>query len=225
MSIDDSRVSTEQLAELQALYTAWQNSTEENQGENYTRLKDRVTELSNQQYFTMRNMDELTTRIDEELGGRADRKSGYAAVRYLLTNNPELAREFLRQNNINKVEELKEWCAKRQSKLRAGKGKEAREATAQANVAAILGMAHRAAKEKHGKTNNPNNLPTIQEYTDYIQQACSQYGISTNEARERYGLYTVGQWEELLNQNPQTTESAEQSGQSRSDNHRRNSEG
>ena len=148
LSIDDSRVSTEQLAELQALYIAWQNTTEENQSENYTRLKDKVTELSDQQYFTMRNMDELTTRIDEELGGRADRKSGYAAVRYLLTNNPELAREFLRQNNINGTEELKNWCAKRQSKLRAGKGKEAREATAQANVAAILGMAHRAAEEE-----------------------------------------------------------------------------
>ncbi len=148
LSIDDSRVSKEQLAELQALYIAWQNTTEENQSENYTRLKDKVTELSNQQYFTMRDMDELTARIDEELGGRADRKSGYVAVRYLLTNNPELAREFLRQNNINGTEELKNWCAKRQSKLRAGKGKEVREATAQANVAAILGMAHRAAEEE-----------------------------------------------------------------------------
>lgn len=147
MSIDDSRVSNEQLAELQALYTAWRSGTEENQSENYTRLKDKVTELSNQQYYTMRDMDELTARIDEELGGRADRKSGYAAVQHLLTSNPELGREFLRQNNINKVEELKEWCAKRQYKLRVGKGKEAREAAAQANVDAILGMAHRAAEE------------------------------------------------------------------------------
>ena len=147
MSIDDSRVSNEQLAELQALYTAWESGTEENQSENYTRLKDKVTELSNQQYYTMRDMDELTARIDEELGGRADRKSGYAAVQHLLISNPELGREFLRQNNINKVEELKEWCAKRQYKLRVGKGKEAREAAAQANVDAILGMAHRAAEE------------------------------------------------------------------------------
>ncbi len=147
MSIDDSRVSNEQLAELQALYTAWSSGTEGNQSENYTRLKDKVTELSNQQYYTMRDMDELTARIDEELGGRADRKSGYAAVQHLLTRNPELGREFLRQNNINKVEELKEWCAKRQYKLRVGKGKEAREAAAQANVDAILGMAHRAAEE------------------------------------------------------------------------------
>lgn len=147
MSIDDSRVSNEQLAELQALYTAWSSGTEENQSENYTRLKDKVTELSNQQYYTMRGMDELTARIDEKLGGRADRKSGYAAVQHLLTRNPELGREFLRQNNINKVEELKEWCAKRQYKLRVGKGKEAREAAVQANVDAILGMAHRAAEE------------------------------------------------------------------------------
>ena len=147
MSIDDSRVSNEQLAELQALYTAWSSGTEENQSENYTRLKDKVTELSNQQYYTMRDMDELTARIDEELGGRADRKSGYAAVQHLLTRNPELGREFLRQNNINKVEELKEWYAKRQYKLRVGKGKEAREAAAQANIDAILGMAHRAAEE------------------------------------------------------------------------------
>lgn len=147
MSIDDSRVSNEQLAELQALYTAWSSGTEENQSENYTRLKDKVTELSNQQYYTMRDMDELTARIDEELGGRADRKSGYAAVQHLLTSNPELGREFLRQNNINNFEELKEWCAKRQYKLRVGKGKEAREAAAQENVDAILGMAHRAAEE------------------------------------------------------------------------------
>lgn len=147
MSIDDSRVSNEQLAELQALYTAWSSGTEENQSENYTRLKDKVTELSNQQYYTMLDMDELTARIDDELGGRADRKSGYAAVQHLLTSNPELGREFLRQNNINNVEELKEWCAKRQYKLRVGKGKEAREAAAQANIDAILGMAHRAAEE------------------------------------------------------------------------------
>lgn len=180
MSVDDSRVSNEQLAELQALYTAWKSGTEENQSENYTRLKDKVTELSNQQYYTMRDMDELTARIDEELGGRADRKSGYAAVQHLLTSNPELGREFLHQNNINKVEELKEWCAKRQSKLRVGKGKEAREAAAQANVDAILGMAHRTAEQER-----------------HEQQAAQS-----------------------AEQNQQTS-----SGQSRSDNHRTNSEG
>lgn len=195
MSIDDSRVSTEQLAESQALYTAWQNGTEENQGENYTRLKDKVTELSDQQYFTMRDMDELTTRIDEELGGRADRKSGYAAVHHLLTNNPELAREFIRQNNINGTEELKNWCAKRQSKLRIGKGKEAREAAAQANVDAILGMAHRAAKESaqheqqttestnQNEQSRSDNRRTNSEGTPKDEQ--SKYQRLKQERRER----------------------------------------
>jgi len=195
MSIDDSRVSTEQLAESQALYTAWQNGTEENQGENYPRLKDKVTELSDQQYFTMRDMDELTTRIDEELGGRADRKSGYAAVHHLLTNNPELAREFIRQNNINGTEELKNWCAKRQSKLRIGKGKEAREAAAQANVDAILGMAHRAAKESaqheqqttestnQNEQSRSDNRRTNSEGTPKDEQ--SKYQRLKQERRER----------------------------------------
>lgn len=36
-------------------------------------------------------------------------------------------------------------------------------------------------------------------YQDYLQRVCIKYGIDIDEARERYGLYTVGQWEELLN--------------------------
>lgn len=181
MSIDDSRVSNEQLAELQALYTAWESGTEENQSENYTRLKDKVTELSNQQYYTMRDMDELTARIDEELGGRADRKSGYAAVQHLLTSNPELGREFLRQNNINKVEELKEWCAKRQYKLRVGKGKEAREAAAQANVDAILGMAHRAAEE------STQQEPQAAESAEQNQQSNSAKAPKDEQSKDNGG--------------------------------------
>lgn len=181
MSIDDSRVSNEQLAELQALYTAWRSGTEENQSENYTRLKDKVTELSNQQYYTMRDMDELTARIDEELGGRADRKSGYAAVQHLLTRNPELGREFLRQNNINKVEELKEWCAKRQYKLRVGKGKEAREAAAQANVDAILGMAHRAAEE------STQQEPQAAESAEQNQQSNSAKAPKDEQSKDNGG--------------------------------------
>lgn len=181
MSIDDSRVSNEQLAELQALYTAWRSGTEENQSENYTRLKDKVTELSNQQYYTMRDMDELTARIDEELGGLADRKSGYAAVQHLLTSNPELGREFLRQNNINKVEELKEWCAKRQYKLRVGKGKEAREAAAQANVDAILGMAHRAAEE------STQQEPQAAESAEQNQQSNSAKAPKDEQSKDNGG--------------------------------------
>lgn len=181
MSIDDSRVSNEQLAELQALYTAWGSGTEENQSENYTRLKDKVTELSNQQYYTMRDMDELTARIDEELGGRADRKSGYAAVQHLLTSNPELGREFLRKNNINKVEELKEWCAKHQYKLRVGKGKEAREAAAQANVDAILGMAHRAAEE------STQQEPQAAESAEQNQQSNSAKAPKDEQSKDNGG--------------------------------------
>ena len=181
MSIDDSRVSNEQLAELQALYTAWSIGTEENQSENYTRLKDKVTELSNQQYYTMRDMDELTARIDEELGGRADRKSGYAAVQHLMTSNPELGREFLRQNNINNFDELKEWCAKRQYKLRVGKGKESREAAAQANVDAILGMAHRSAEE------STQQEPQAAESAEQNQQSNSEKAPKDEQSKDNGG--------------------------------------
>lgn len=36
-------------------------------------------------------------------------------------------------------------------------------------------------------------------YRDYLQRVCIKYGIDIDEARKRYGLFTVGQWEELLN--------------------------
>lgn len=42
-------------------------------------------------------------------------------------------------------------------------------------------------------------LPTVMMYQDYLQRVCVKLGISTDEARERYGLFTVGQWEEMLN--------------------------
>lgn len=48
---------------------------------------------------------------------------------------------------------------------------------------------------KHDK----NKLPTTTEYQGYLQRACIKYGICIDEARERYGLFTVGQWDELLN--------------------------
>lgn len=42
-------------------------------------------------------------------------------------------------------------------------------------------------------------LPTVMMYQDYLQRVCVKLGISTDEARKRYGLFPVGQWEEMLN--------------------------
>lgn len=42
-------------------------------------------------------------------------------------------------------------------------------------------------------------LPTVMIYQDYLRRVCIKYRIDIDEARERYGLFTVGQWDELLN--------------------------
>lgn len=41
-------------------------------------------------------------------------------------------------------------------------------------------------------------LPTITEYGFFLSKATEKFNISINEARDKYGLYTYGEWKELL---------------------------
>ena len=41
-------------------------------------------------------------------------------------------------------------------------------------------------------------LPPAGKYSEYLQLASSKFGITIDEARSKYGQYTIGQWEELL---------------------------
>lgn len=43
-----------------------------------------------------------------------------------------------------------------------------------------------------------NYLPTISEYSYFLDKAESQLKISRDEARDKYGKFTYGQWKELL---------------------------
>lgn len=43
-----------------------------------------------------------------------------------------------------------------------------------------------------------NMLPTVLEYSRYLDIAQNQFGISREQARKKYGLYTIGQWKKLL---------------------------
>lgn len=54
-------------------------------------------------------------------------------------------------------------------------------------------------KENGGGLDNKDLLPPSGKYSEYLQLAISKFGISINEARSKYGQYTIGQWEELLN--------------------------
>ena len=44
-----------------------------------------------------------------------------------------------------------------------------------------------------------NNLPTIYLYSRFLEIAEEKLSISKDEARSKYGLYTVKEWETLLN--------------------------
>lgn len=46
-----------------------------------------------------------------------------------------------------------------------------------------------------------SNLPSCLQYSKYLNIAVYRFKITINEARKKYGLYTVKQWEELLNYN------------------------
>ena len=41
-------------------------------------------------------------------------------------------------------------------------------------------------------------LPTVMQYSQLLDMAHNKLGISKEEARKRYGLYTIGQWKNLL---------------------------
>lgn len=45
---------------------------------------------------------------------------------------------------------------------------------------------------------NDHLLPTVSEYSRYLDIAQNKFGISREQARKRYGLYTIGQWKKLL---------------------------
>ena len=44
-----------------------------------------------------------------------------------------------------------------------------------------------------------NNLPTIYLYSRFLEIAEEKLSISKDEARSKYGLYTMKEWETLLN--------------------------
>lgn len=41
-------------------------------------------------------------------------------------------------------------------------------------------------------------LPTISEYSSFLDRAMNKFNISRDEARNKYGKYTEEQWRELL---------------------------
>ena len=41
-------------------------------------------------------------------------------------------------------------------------------------------------------------LPTCNEYSFFLSKAVSKFNINTNEARNKFGTFTHGQWKELL---------------------------
>lgn len=42
------------------------------------------------------------------------------------------------------------------------------------------------------------SIPSVHLYKRYLEIASEKLGITIEEARNKYGLYTVKQWEELL---------------------------
>lgn len=49
-----------------------------------------------------------------------------------------------------------------------------------------------------GALYNKDLLPPIMVYSNNLDLAVSKFGITKDEARDKYGKYTIGQWEELL---------------------------
>ena len=46
-----------------------------------------------------------------------------------------------------------------------------------------------------------NKLPTCADYKNFLNQAILKFNISIDEARNKFGLYTYGQWQKLLKNN------------------------
>ena len=49
-----------------------------------------------------------------------------------------------------------------------------------------------------GRWSYDDLLPTVMEYSRYLDIAQNKFGISREEARKRYGLYSIGEWNKLL---------------------------
>lgn len=47
------------------------------------------------------------------------------------------------------------------------------------------------------------NLPTCKQYSNYLATATERFGITIDECRNKYGLYSQEQWNELLTKNKQ----------------------
>ena len=43
-----------------------------------------------------------------------------------------------------------------------------------------------------------NFYPTVMDYRRFLACACQKFGISENEARNRYGLFSYAEWCALL---------------------------
>lgn len=49
-----------------------------------------------------------------------------------------------------------------------------------------------------------DKLPAISLYTKYLNIASIRFNLSMDECRDRFGLFTINQWEELLNNLPKS---------------------
>ena len=45
---------------------------------------------------------------------------------------------------------------------------------------------------------NKEKLPPISLYKNYLDRAAEKFKISINKARDKFGLYTIAEWEKLL---------------------------
>lgn len=55
-------------------------------------------------------------------------------------------------------------------------------------------------------------LPPAGKYSEYLQLASSKFGITVDQARSKYGQYTIGQWEELLGAGEESNDNTELQG-------------
>ena len=69
-------------------------------------------------------------------------------------------------------------------------------------------MANISKAERHNRMlnktfdfyhNHQNNLPSCHLYSRYLEIAREKLSVSIEDARIKYGLYTVKEWETLLN--------------------------
>lgn len=44
-----------------------------------------------------------------------------------------------------------------------------------------------------------NLLPTVEQYRIFLYSASEKFNLSLNECRDKFGKYTIKEWETLLN--------------------------